>query len=377
MTHKGRIRHMFSGGNTSVGFFSFFQYIMGNDATRIFILKGGPGVGKSTLMRKIGEAMLEKGYDIEYFHCSSDPGSLDGIAVPKLDIAMMDGTAPHMIDPKTPGAVDEIINLGGYWNEDILVVNKTNIQELSQRMKKAFSITYSLLKEGRVAYDEWSGYIAESMDRGKVNKVTQELRERIFAQATSNCEQAAKARHLFASGITPEGLVNYTHTLLENDMDIYCMHGAPGTGVQDVIGRIANTAHDLGIDTEQFHCPFNPEKLDLLLLPSLKVAVVNTTQPAHRDVGKIEGLQIKGEYNLSSFIRQDSLVWYMPEVRDAGDRYANLLDKAIAQLKKAKALHDELENYYVPAMDFEGINKKQEEVLERVLKYSLIQRDRT
>lgn len=368
---------MFSGGNTSVGFFSFFQYIMGKNAMRIFILKGGPGVGKSTLMRKIGEAMLEKGYDIEYFHCSSDPDSLDGIAVPEVGIAMMDGTAPHTMDPKAPGAVDEIVNLGEYLNEDIVVANKANIQEVSQRMSKTFSITYSLLKEGRVAYDEWSGYIAESMDQGKVNEVTQELRERIFAQAIPNYGKPAKARHLFASGITPKGLVNYTNTLLENDMDIYCIHGAPGTGVQDVIGRIANTADDLGIDTERFHCPFIPEKLDFLLIPSLKAAVVNTTQPAHRDVGKIEGLQIKGEYNLSTFIRQDYLARYMPEIKDASDRYASLLDKAITHLKKAKALHDDLENYYVPAMDFEGINKKQEEILDRVLQYSLIQRERT
>jgi len=350
---------------------------MGKGALRIFILKGGPGVGKSTLMRKIGEAMLEKGYDVEYFHCSSDPDSLDGIAVPKAGIAMMDGTAPHMMDPKTPGAVDEIVNIGEYWKEDIVVANKANIQEVSQRISKTFRITYSLLKEGRVAYDEWSSYIAESMDRGKVNEVIQELRERIFTQATPNFRRPAQARHLFASGITPKGLVNYVHTLLENDMDIYCIHGAPGTGVQDVIGKIANTADDLGIDTEQFHCPFIPEKLDLLLIPSLRVAVVNTTQPAHRDVGKIEGLQVKGEYDLSGFIRQDYLVRYMPEIKDASERYANLLDKAIAHLKRAKALHDELENYYIPAMDFEGINRKQEEILDRVLQYSLIKRERT
>ena len=48
---KGRIRHMFPGGNTSQGFFSYYDYILGQEeANRIICIKGGPGVGKSTFM---------------------------------------------------------------------------------------------------------------------------------------------------------------------------------------------------------------------------------------------------------------------------------------------------------------------------------------
>ena len=45
------------------------------EANRIFVLKGGPGMGKSTFMRKIGEAMSAQGYHIEYCCCSSDNDS--------------------------------------------------------------------------------------------------------------------------------------------------------------------------------------------------------------------------------------------------------------------------------------------------------------
>ena len=101
---KGRIRHMFPGGNTSEGFYSYYDYVLPQErAERIFILKGGPGVGKSTFMKKIAEEMLNRGYDVEYMHCSSDPSSLDGIVVPAKNVAVIDGTAPHVIDPKNPG----------------------------------------------------------------------------------------------------------------------------------------------------------------------------------------------------------------------------------------------------------------------------------
>ena len=48
----GKTRKMFPGGNTANGFYSFFDYIIPNDVNRIFCLKGGPGVGKSSFMKK-------------------------------------------------------------------------------------------------------------------------------------------------------------------------------------------------------------------------------------------------------------------------------------------------------------------------------------
>ncbi|MCX7748517.1 MAG: ATPase [Clostridia bacterium] len=99
---KGHIKHVFPGGNTSMGFYSYYDYILGQEeATRILVIKGGPGVGKSTFMRKIGEEMVELGYDVEYMHCSSDNNSLDGIVIPGIKVALMDGTAPHAGVSKT------------------------------------------------------------------------------------------------------------------------------------------------------------------------------------------------------------------------------------------------------------------------------------
>jgi len=108
MMAKGRLVKVFPGGNTAYGFHSFYDYIIEPDATRIFVIKGGPGVGKSTFMRKIGETLLEQGFDCEYHCCSSDNGSLDGLVIPAIRVALLDGTAPHVVDPKNPGAVDEI-----------------------------------------------------------------------------------------------------------------------------------------------------------------------------------------------------------------------------------------------------------------------------
>jgi hypothetical protein len=113
---EGKIKRAFLGGNTEQGFYSYYDNILPKDkATKIFIIKGGPGVGKSTFMKEIGKVLHNKGYDLEYMHCSSDINSIDGLVVPKINIALLDGTSPHVVDPKYPGVVDETIDLGMFW----------------------------------------------------------------------------------------------------------------------------------------------------------------------------------------------------------------------------------------------------------------------
>ena len=76
MTYK-KERHIFLGGNTYKGFHSFFNYIINKEeANRIICIKGGPGTGKSYLMKRVAAFFLDKGYSVEYNHCSSDEKSL-------------------------------------------------------------------------------------------------------------------------------------------------------------------------------------------------------------------------------------------------------------------------------------------------------------
>ena len=106
---KGHKRNIFPGGNTPYGFHSYYNYIMPqNKAEKIFCLKGGPGTGKSTIMKEIGEYFIDNGEDVDFLWCSSDPDSLDGVVIKSRNVAVVDGTAPHIVDPENPGAVDRM-----------------------------------------------------------------------------------------------------------------------------------------------------------------------------------------------------------------------------------------------------------------------------
>ena len=90
------IRKMFTGGNTSKGFYSLHHNIISENRNKLYILKGMPGGGKSSMMKEIGMKIFDEDIDIEFHHCPSDPGSIDALVIPEYKIAIVDGTAPHV-----------------------------------------------------------------------------------------------------------------------------------------------------------------------------------------------------------------------------------------------------------------------------------------
>ena len=80
---------------TGAGYYALHRQFLRPPERYFCILKGGPGCGKSSLMRWVAQAMEEKGASVEYIACSGDPDSLDAVVFPALNTAIVDGTAPH------------------------------------------------------------------------------------------------------------------------------------------------------------------------------------------------------------------------------------------------------------------------------------------
>ena len=88
------------GANSPTGFYSLYSELLPPEtASVIYILKGGPGCGKSTLMRQVAQQAAQAGETVEYILCSGDPDSLDAILLPGKKAALVDGTAPHDTAP--------------------------------------------------------------------------------------------------------------------------------------------------------------------------------------------------------------------------------------------------------------------------------------
>ncbi|SHH46561.1 PRK06851 family protein [Tepidibacter thalassicus] len=355
----GNLKRVFPGGNTSEGFYSYYDYLIEHDANRIFVIKGGPGVGKSSMMKKIGHEMVKKGYDVEFHHCSSDNNSIDGIVIPKLKIAMVDGTAPHIVDPKNPGAVDEIIHLGDYWDLEKMEANKEEILKSNKEVGRLFQRAYKFLRASRPVVEDIIDKYKEAMDFGKVNMQTLELIDEVFKNVDVR-EKVGKERHLFGSAITPNGYVEYTDTILNNIERIYYIKGDMGTGKSTLLEKIYKEAILRGLDVEVYHTPLIPQKIETILIEGINVAFTISNMYTQNNYKTVD---------LDEYINGDIIDKYNEEIDYDKKMLNELLKQAILNINKAKKEHDVMEKYYIPNMDFEEIEKCRQEILNRILTY--------
>ena len=359
---NGQIKHVFPGGNTPSGFFSYYDYIIPITAQRIFILKGGPGTGKSTFMKKISAEMVSRGYNSEHHHCSSDPNSLDGVVLPELDVAFIDGTAPHIVDPKNPGCVDEIIHLGEFWDEAKMVKNKAAIISCNRDISRQFQRAYRTLRAAKSLYDDWEVINSEALDYKEANTRANQLLEPIFAGITTT--GYGKMRKLFASAITPDGAVNYLASIIDTMPRCFVVVGQPGTGKATLLQRIIDTAIVKGLSVEAYYCPLDPQKPEHILLPELGVAVTTATDP-HRYIPSTAEAMIDMDDCLDTAI----IAKYSSEIAYDQAGFWQNFQQAITYIKKAKQLHDDLETYYIPNMNFTAVQQLWEITLQRLLTY--------
>lgn len=355
----GNSKRVFPGGNTSKGFFNYFNYMIPRDVNRIFSIKGGPGVGKSSLMKKIANEFMELGYDVEMHHCSSDPRSLDGLVIPELKVVLLDGTAPHIVDPKNPGAEDEIINLGEHWNLEELEKNKDGIKSCGREISRYFTRAYKFLEAAAAIYRDIEDTHKSAMDFGKVNSLTNKLIDEILIGVEQK-DKNIEVRHLFGSAYTPLGYIECTDSVLKDVKNIYYIDGEIGTGKTTLLNKLYNRASDYGLEVEVYHSPLVPEKIETVLIKDLDLAL--TTSKLFKE-------NSEKTIDLNEFIDKEKCAKYREELDYDIETLNELVNYALLNIKRAKSLHDDLEEYYVPNMRFDEIENVKDELVNRILSY--------
>jgi hypothetical protein len=362
---RGYVKRVFPGNNTPMGFFSYYDYILPKDSRRIYVIKGGPGVGKSTFMTSIAKYMVDLGYDVEVHHCSSDNNSIDGVVFPAIGVGILDGTSPHVVDPKVPGAVDEIVWLGEFWDEDAVRAKKKEILQAQRGIESVFGRAYRYLKAAQVVYEDWESVSIEALDCGKANIKAQNIIDECFAAYPVSPKPGVE-RKLFASAITPDGMVNYLNTIVSPCKTRYVIQGEPGTGKSYLLEKVKRAALERGFFTEAYYCPMHPDKVEHVVVPGLGLAFTKSIAPHTYIPGPADKIIDMDECTDAAIVAD-----HRPYADRARDEFERLFNLAIFYISQAKQYHDAMERCYAPNMDFGGINRLREKITQKILGYAL------
>lgn len=357
----GKVLNYYAGGNTGRGFYNLFDSnLKGLD--RLFILKGGPGTGKSSMMKRLADEWGNKGYNLEMIHCSSDNGSIDGVIIPELKFGIVDGTAPHIIEPTAPGAIEEYINLGIAWDSEKLKQNKERIISLHHEVSNAFQLAYNTFAKGLEEHDQLEEIYFKEMNFPRANQLTNELIQQLFSDR--ELSKRADVRHRFLGAATPEGAADFIPNITYGLRNRYFLKGRAGTGKSTLLKKVAAVAEERGFDTEIYHCGFDPNSIDMVVVRELSFAIFDSTDP-HEYFPDRDGDEIVDLYLAAVTPGTDEK--YVIEISEVHKRYKDKMKEGTTCLAKAKSLHDELEKYYVEAMDFTIIDRIYEEISNEII----------
>lgn len=356
MQESGYIRKFFLGANTHKGFHSYYEYVVPGIPNRLFILKGGPGTGKSTFLRKIAKEFAEMGYDVELHHCSSDNDSLDGIRIVPFNIAVMDGTAPHTTNPKYPAVVDEIINLGEYWNKENIQKNREAIISCNKELKKLYASSYRFLSAAKEVQDDLEALVGDEYDWTGFSSTVSEYKSSIL-NSLEPIKKQGKSRHLFHSSINSAGRVDFIENALPKNNTCHYIKAQYHTASTRLLSSLISDLLMKGYDVEVFHQPLDPEIIETIIICELGLVITNDAKLENKaekiidldslrnkDISKDDNAYIENNYSL----------------------FNSLMDEAIVRIQSAKKLHDQLERYYIESMDFKRMSELRSKTLERI-----------
>lgn len=174
------------GTATPLGPFDFVENITEGLSERYF-LKGRAGTGKSTLLKKIAAQAEKRGYDMEIYHCSFDPESLDMVLVRELGWAVFDSTAPHEYFPSKAG--DEVIDMYELTvapGTDELM--KEEIAKVESKYREQMNKGKKFLAEAKHFEDQLDAMYQQQSDESRLSEVYTDILHEI-THVANNLEE--------------------------------------------------------------------------------------------------------------------------------------------------------------------------------------------
>ena len=353
-------KHIFAGNNTEKGFYNYFDHLITSwNLDKIYILKGGPGVGKSSFMKRLAKHFTRRGEYIEYIHCSNDHNSLDGIIIPNQKMAMVDGTAPHIIEPKLPGLIEEILDFSKFLKEENLKKQKSKIRSLTREKTLSFQSGYYHLEiAGLISkiidqiyypfFDHDSKHLVESQIISDLNQLLDSMAEH------HKNDKKGKIRKAFSEAHTAGGYISYTKNLCKNKL-VWSLVNPSINNTSLLLNNLVSILTYYGYDIESYYLPLHPDKLQHIYIKNLNLMIISS-----QEIPIVESEKV---YSFLNCINQDQVD--QDELKEYKKLYNLFLEKATNKFKEASQKHDLLEKIYIKNMDFNKVDNLYEEILSR------------
>ncbi len=341
----------FAAANGFTGFRSYFSTVFNpKKFTRLFIIKGGPGTGKSTLMKRLISDFSDSAADIHAIYCSSDPLSLDGVILkfPNVSFAILDGTAPHATDATFPGAVDELLNLGEFWDETQLVSERETVIEIGENKKKHYKNAYEYLRIAGDFYERQRAVIKSAFTPDVLDTVNELI---------SNFGCLKQGRNRNTALITSFGK-DGKKRIFDGSYDVKNGFSVSGIFGSEYIfiSRLESECMRRGFNMTTLVSPFSDTLSEGLYFAEKELLILTDAK-------------LKNEIKSEDLLNREYIEKHILELQKYEQNFNDFLCYAKEEFMAASREHFKLEDIYRSAMNFSSLDGAYEKLKEKINSY--------
>lgn len=264
-------------------------------------------------------------------------------------------TITHVIEPKYPGAFEQIVDLSGCWDAHALFANRQEIMTLAAKISRCHEHSCRFLSAAGSLLSDTYRLALDAVSVQKVQKAAQRIAQAEFRGGDGRGHEAVR----FLSAVTNLGQIQFDETARLLCDRICCVEDNYGAVSRLFLNVLRADALEAGFDVISCYCPLSPfEKLEHLFIPELRLGFM-TVNDYHQAVA--EPYKV---IRSRRFIDTEQLGRTRKRIAFNRKAAAQMLDQAARLLAEAKTLHDGLEEYYRDAMDFKKVNAVGDKTLE-------------
>ena len=339
MEYAKNTPEFFLGTVGAQGFGGFFDQLQSGENLSLYLLKAGPGCGKSTLMHKLAQKSQEP---IQLIHCSSDPKSLDGIILNASGAAVLDATLPHAIEPTCPIAMEQVICLYNCLNREFLRSKRDSVLHLTDQSHQMHARAAAYIRTAAEILADSEKAAAHCVNFEKAQRFAERMARRYFPKKTVPGTESRR----FLSAITPDGPILFQNTVQALATNTIVFHDEYGACSAFVLSHLRRLALEHGCSVITCFCSLDHQKVEHLFLPELDLALLTSNRWHSFDLPNQKNI------HCTRFENKDWLQSHKKRLRFNAKAARTLLDQAMQMQREARVFHDQIEHIYQGAADF-------------------------
>ena len=347
-----KVLRYFLGANSPRGYVSRFDQLGEPGEWRCWLVKGGPGCGKSTLMAQVSRAMEPHCGTIEEILCTGSPHSLDAVIFPQHRLAIADATPPHALEPRYPGAYERVVSLWPAMDRDMLYGARKEIISLAREEKRLRKSAEGYLYAQGALLEDLASVGASAADRGRITAYARRVALREFPGRGSP-RPGGREQVRFLSAVTGRGVLFLRNTAAALAPRAIAVEDNWGAASNLLLTALRDLALEAGLTAVTCRSPIFPfTKIDHLLLPQLGLGFLTQDKSNAR---QLEGLTQRA-IHAARFCDAGLLRERKARSGFLRKAAAGMAEQAVELLGQAEAVHRQLEGCYGDGVDFAAVS---------------------